>query len=86
MVVDLFKVFLHLYISRLDTTLFLLPAANFDGLWRQVAHSSTGNPLRFEVGGIMWDKKIAPVIGQRLSYDVGQGVDRQPTALNLQTI
>jgi cold shock CspA family protein len=26
------------------------------------------------------------VIGQRLSYDVGQGADRQPTALNLQTI
>jgi cold shock CspA family protein len=46
----------------------------------------TGNPIRFEVGAILWDKKIAPAIGQRLSYDVGQGVDRQPTALNLQTI
>jgi cold shock CspA family protein len=45
-----------------------------------------GNPIRFEVGAILWDKKISPVIGQRLSYDVGQGVDRQPTALNLQTI
>jgi cold shock CspA family protein len=46
----------------------------------------TGNPIRFEVGAILWDEKIAPVIGQRLSYDVGQGADRQPTALNLQTI
>lgn len=45
-----------------------------------------GNPIRFEVGAIQWDKKVSPVIGQRLSYDVGQGVDRQPTALNLQTI
>jgi cold shock CspA family protein len=46
----------------------------------------TGNPIGFEVGAILWDKKIAPVIGQRLSYDVGHGVDRQPTALNVQTI
>lgn len=45
-----------------------------------------GNPIRFEAGAILWDKKVLPVIGQRLSYDVGQGVDRQPTALNLQTI
>jgi cold shock CspA family protein len=45
-----------------------------------------GNPIGFEVGAILWDKSVSPVIGQRLSYDVGQGVDRQPTALNLQTI
>jgi cold shock CspA family protein len=45
-----------------------------------------GNDVRFEVGAILWDKKVAPVIGQRLSYDVGQGIDRQPCALNLQTI
>ena len=45
-----------------------------------------GNDIRFETGAIMWDKKIAPVVGQRLSYDVGSGPDRRPTALNLQTI
>ena len=27
----------------------------------------------FEVGAILWDKKVSPVIGQRLSYDVGHG-------------
>jgi cold shock CspA family protein len=45
-----------------------------------------GNPIRFEVGAILWDKEVSPTIGQRLSYDVGMGVDREPTALNLQTI
>jgi cold shock CspA family protein len=45
-----------------------------------------GNDIRFEVGSILWDKKVAPVIGQRLSYDVGTATDRQPCALNLQTI
>jgi cold shock CspA family protein len=45
-----------------------------------------GNDIRFEVGAILWDKKVAPEIGQRLSYDVGTGTDRQPCALNLQTI
>jgi hypothetical protein len=34
----------------------------------------------------MWDKNVAPVIGQRLSYDVGQSPERQACALNLQTI
>jgi cold shock CspA family protein len=52
----------------------------------EISPEVTGNPLRFEVGAILWDKKIAPVIGQRLSYDVGRDGDRQPTALNLQTI
>ena len=45
-----------------------------------------GNPIRFEVGAILWDKKVSPVIGQRLSYDVGMDNERQPCALNLQTI
>jgi len=46
----------------------------------------TGNDIRFERGAILWDRKIEPILGQRLSYDVGHGVDRQPCALNLQTI
>ena len=45
-----------------------------------------GNDIRFETSAILWDKKVPPVVGQRLSYDVGTGSDRQPTALNLQTI
>jgi cold shock CspA family protein len=45
-----------------------------------------GNDLGFERGAISWESKTDPAVGQRLSYDVGQGVDRQPTALNLQTI
>jgi cold shock CspA family protein len=52
----------------------------------EISPEVAGSPIRFEVGAIMWDQKVAPAIGQRLSYDVGQGVDRQPTALNLQTI
>lgn len=45
-----------------------------------------GNDIRFETSAIMWDKKIDPVVGQRLSYDVGQNPQREPCALNLQTI
>jgi cold shock CspA family protein len=52
----------------------------------EISPEVAGDTLRFEVGAITWDKAIAPTIGQRLSYDLGQGVDRQPTALNLQTI
>ena len=45
-----------------------------------------GNPIRFEVEAILWDKKVSPVIGQRLSYDVGTNSERQQCALNLQTV
>jgi len=45
-----------------------------------------GNDIRFQTSAIMWDKKIDPEVGQRLSYDVGIDTDRQPCALNLQTI
>ena len=44
-----------------------------------------GNPIRFEVGAILWDKKISPVIGQRLSYELGANDQHQARALNLQT-
>ncbi|MGZ2413104.1 cold shock CspA family protein [Sphingomonas sp. F9_3S_D5_B_2] len=44
-----------------------------------------GNSLRFETSAIAWDRKIQPIVGQRLSYDVGHRVDSQPWALNLQT-
>ena len=45
-----------------------------------------GNDIRFETSAIMWDKNVAPTIGQRLSYDVGQSTNREPRALNLQTV
>src|SRR5437879_1254019 len=45
-----------------------------------------GNAVRFQRDVIAWDRKIKPIIGQRLCYDVGQSVARQPGALNLQTI
>jgi cold shock CspA family protein len=45
-----------------------------------------GNDLPFQRGAIAWDDKTEPTAGLRLSYDVGQGADRQPCALNLQTI
>jgi len=45
-----------------------------------------GNDLPFQRGAIAWDHKAEPTVGLRLSYDVGQGADRQPCALNLQTI
>ena len=44
-----------------------------------------GIDLSFEMSAFQWDKKIAPTVGQRLSYDVGTNSERQPCALNLQT-
>ena len=52
----------------------------------EIKPETGGNDLRFETAAIMWDKNIAPVIGQRLSYDVGQTAERHACALNLQTI
>ena len=52
----------------------------------ELKQEAGGNDLRFERNAIAWDKKVAPTIGQRLSYDVGTNPDRQPCALNLQTV
>jgi len=41
--------------------------------------------IRFETTAVLWDKKIGPPKGQRLSYEVGSD-DGQPAALNLETI
>jgi cold shock CspA family protein len=51
----------------------------------QIKPETGGDAIRFETSAIMWDKKIAPTKGQRLSYDVGSE-NGQPRALNLQTI
>jgi cold shock CspA family protein len=53
----------------------------------EIKPETGGNDLPFETAAISWeDKNVAPTIGQRLSYDVGTNTDRQPCALNLQTI
>ena len=52
----------------------------------EIKQEAGGNDLRFEKSAIAWDKNIHPTVGQRLSYDVGTSTDRQPCALNLQTI
>ena len=52
----------------------------------EIKQEAGGNDLPFERSAIQWDKSVAPSVGQRLSYDVGQSPQRTPCALNLQTI
>ena len=52
----------------------------------EIKQEAGGDDLRFEKSAISWDKNVAPTVGQRLSYDVGTSAERQPCALNLQTI
>ena len=52
----------------------------------EIKQEAGGNDLPFETSGIQWVKNVAPTVGQRLSYDVGQNSERVPCALNLQTI
>lgn len=52
----------------------------------EIKQETGGNDLPFEKGAILWANNVAPAIGLRLSYDVGQTADRRPCALNLQTI
>ena len=51
----------------------------------EIKQEAGGNDLPFEKSAIQWDKNVAPTVGQRLSYDLGQTSERQPCALNLQT-
>ena len=52
----------------------------------EIKQEAGGDDLPFEKNAISWDKNVAPTVGQRLSYDVGQTNERVPCALNLQTI
>jgi cold shock CspA family protein len=52
----------------------------------EIKPETGGNDLRFDKAAISWGNDNPPSAGQRLSYDVGTGSDRQPCALNLQTI
>ena len=36
-----------------------------------------GKAIRFQRDALAWDRKIEPIIGQRPSYDVAAGVNRQ---------
>jgi cold shock CspA family protein len=42
--------------------------------------------LGFDRSAFAWEKNSVPVIGQRLSYDVGADTERRPCALNLKAI
>lgn len=52
----------------------------------QIKPETGGDDLRFEKSAVSWSDNASPTIGQRLSYDVGTNSERQPRALNLQTI
>jgi cold shock CspA family protein len=52
----------------------------------EIKQEAGGNDLRFEKAAISWGNENPPTVGQRLSYDVGTNDERQPRALNLQTV
>ena len=52
----------------------------------EIKPETGGDVLRFEKSAVSWGQSPSPSIGQRLSYDVGTDSQRQPCALNLQTI
>ena len=52
----------------------------------EIKPEAGGEILRFERSAFSWTNDSVPTAGQRLSYDVGTNQDRQPCALNLQTI
>ena len=52
----------------------------------EIKPEAGGDMLRFERSAFSWEKNNVPTVGQRLSYDVGTNPERQPCALNLQTI
>ena len=52
----------------------------------EIKPETGGDMLRFERSAFSWENNAVPTVGQRLSYDVGTTPQRQPCALNLQTI
>jgi cold shock protein len=52
----------------------------------EIKQEAGGEDLRFEKSAISWEKNALPTVGQRLSYERGANSERQPRALNLQTI
>lgn len=52
----------------------------------EIKPEAGGDLLGFVRSAFSWENDNVPTVGQRLSYDVGTNSDRQPCALNLQTI
>jgi cold shock CspA family protein len=52
----------------------------------EIKPETGGNIIGFERSAFAWEDNIVPTVGQRLSYDVGTNKERQPCAINLQTI
>ena len=61
---------------------------SFDAIRGQgeIKPESGGDPIHFEKSAISWDKNVLPTVGHRLSYEPGTNNERQPRALNLQTV
>jgi len=52
----------------------------------EIKQEAGGDDLRFEKASISWGNETPPTVGQRLSYERGANSERQPRALNLQTV
>lgn len=52
----------------------------------EIRQEAGGDDLLFEKSAIQWDEKVAPTVGQRLTYDRGTTANRQPCALNVMKI
>ena len=52
----------------------------------EIKPEAGGDPIRFEKKAIAWGAGNPPTVGQRLSYEAGTNDNRQPCALNLQTV
>jgi len=52
----------------------------------EITPETGGALLRFERSAFAWKDDALPTVGQRISYDIGTNNDRQPCALNLNTI
>ena len=52
----------------------------------EIKQEAGGDDLRFDKAAITWGNENPPTLGQRLSYDRGANDQRQPRAVNLQTI
>ena len=52
----------------------------------EIKPEAGGEPIRFEKSAISWEKNTPPTVGQRLSYELDASNDRQPRAMNLQTV
>ena len=52
----------------------------------EIKPEAGGDMLRFVRSAFSWENNSVPTVGQRLSYDVGTTKERQPCALNLETI